>query len=130
MPRAGGPYNLRCRLCRAVDEDELLGALFGHGARRRGEAGGAQFPHAGQRISMRGTAIDAGAVNNATKRVTLPDDATVDVTIPPGTRGGYACAAGARRYRRRGNSDLMVEGVSVGEHRHYKRRDDICSTCP
>lgn len=123
---AGGPYTSDAGYADMMDEDELLGALFGRGARRRGGAGGAQFRMQGGDIHARLVIDFLDAVNGATKRVTLPDGSTVDVTIPPGTREGQVL-----RLRGKGSpgigggaaGDLMVE-VSVGEHRHYKRRDD------
>ena len=108
-----------------MDEDELLGALFGRG-RRRGASGGAQFRMQGGDIHARLDIDFLDAVNGGTKRVTLPDGSTVDVTIPPGTREGQVL-----RLRGKGSpglgggpaGDLLVE-IGIGEHRHYTRRDD------
>lgn len=113
-----------------VDEDELLGALFGRGARRRG---GAKVRMKGGDIHAR-LAIDfLDAVNGATTRVTLPDGSAVDVTIPPGTREGQVLrlrGKGAPGLGGGAPGDLLVE-VSVGEHRHYTRRgDDILLDLP
>jgi DnaJ-class molecular chaperone len=66
------------------------------------------------------------AVNGATKRVTLPEGGTLDMTVPPGTRDGQVL-----RLRGKGGAglgggpsgDLLVE-VQVGGHRHFTRRDD------
>src|ERR671932_270364 len=66
------------------------------------------------------------AVNGTTKRLTLPDGSTVDVTVPPGTRDGQVL-----RLRGKGGigigggpaGDLLVE-VEVGSHRHFSRKGD------
>jgi len=121
-----GAYQSDAGYADMMDEDDLLGALFGRGARRRGGGGGAQFRMPGGDIHARLDIDFLDAVNGATKRVTLPDGSTVDVTIPPGTREGQVL-----RLRGKGSpgmgggapGDLMVE-VSVGEHRHFTRRDD------
>lgn len=122
---AGGAYASDAGYADMTDEDELLGALFGRGARRRG-AGGGPFRMQGGDIHARLDIDFLDAVNGATKRVTLPDGSTVDVTIPPGTREGQVL-----RLRGKGSpglgggtpGDLMVE-VGIGEHRHFTRRDD------
>ncbi|MBR0684003.1 DnaJ domain-containing protein [Roseomonas eburnea] len=119
----GGTYHSDAGFADMVDEDELLGALFGRGGRRRG---GAQFRMQGGDIHARLDIDFLDAVNGATRRVTLPDGAVVDVTIPPGTREGQVL-----RLRGKGSpglgggpaGDLLVE-VSIGAHRHYTRRDD------
>jgi DnaJ-class molecular chaperone len=130
---AGGAYASDAGYADMMDEDELLGALFGRGGRRRSGGGRAEFRMQGGDIHAR-LAIDfLDAVNGGTKRVTLPDGSTVDVAIPPGTREGQVL-----RLRGKGSpgigggapGDLLVE-VSVGEHRHYTRRgDDILLDLP
>lgn len=129
---AGGAYDNDAGYADMVDEDELLGALFGRGARGR-RGGGAQFRMQGGDIHARLDIDFLDAVNGATKRVTLPDGSTVDVAIPPGTREGQVL-----RLRGKGSpgigggapGDLMVE-VSIGEHRHFTRRgDDILLDLP
>ena len=61
--------------------DDILSELFG----RSGREG---FRGRGADVRYR-LAIDfLDAVNGATKRLTLPDGAVLDVVIPPGTRGG------------------------------------------
>ena len=66
------------------------------------------------------------AVNGTTKRLTLPDGSTLDVTVPPGTRDGQVL-----RLRGKGGAgigggaagDLLVD-VEVGPHRHFTRKGD------
>ncbi|HEV7266885.1 MAG TPA: DnaJ C-terminal domain-containing protein [Falsiroseomonas sp.] len=119
-----------------ADADEILAELFG---RRGGGRGRAEGQGTGT-IRMRGAdlhgrlALDfLDAVNGATKRVTLPDGGTIDVTVPPGTRDGQVL-----RLRGKGGAglgggaagDLLVE-VQVGDHRHFTRRgDDILLDLP
>lgn len=106
-----------------MEADDLLDSLFGLG----GGSGRAT------RLRMRGGDLHGRlalefleAVNGATKRVTLPDGAAMDVTVPPGTRDGQVL-----RLRGKGGAglgggppgDLLIT-VSVGEHRRYTRRGD------
>jgi len=106
-----------------ADADDLLAGLFGHAAAR----GGAR------RMRMRGgdlrgrLALDfLEAVNGTTKRLTLPDGSTLDVTVPPGTRDGQVL-----RLRGKGGAgigggpagDLLVE-AEVGPHRRFTRKGD------
>ena len=91
------------------------------------------FGRRGARMRMRGGDLHGrlvldflDAVNGATKRLTLPDGSTVDVTVPPGTRDGQVL-----RLRGKGEAgigggpagDLLVE-VEVGPHHHFTRKGD------
>jgi DnaJ-class molecular chaperone len=66
------------------------------------------------------------AVNGATKRITMPDGATLDVVIPAGTRDAQVL-----RLRGKGGSgvgdapagDALVE-IEVRPHRLFTRKDD------
>jgi DnaJ-class molecular chaperone len=117
------PYASDAGFADLADADDLLAGLFGHAGAR----GGAR------RMRMRGgdlrgrLALDfLEAVNGTTKRLTLPDGSTVDVTVPPGTRDGQVL-----RLRGKGGAgigggsagDLLVE-VEVGPHRRFTRKGD------
>jgi DnaJ-class molecular chaperone len=66
------------------DIGDIFGDLFG----RRSAGPGGSFRMRGSDARYQ-LAIDfLDAVNGATKRITLPDGATLDVTIPPGTEDG------------------------------------------
>ena len=115
------------------DMEDLFASFFG-GA--RGEAGGAER----SQFRMRGgdrhysLVIDfLEAVNGATKRITLPDGASLDVTIPPGLDDGQIL-----RLRGKGApglvggpaGDALVE-VRVAPHKLFRRRGrDIRVTLP
>ena len=66
------------------------------------------------------------AVNGATKRLTLPDGGTLDVTIPPGIQEGQIL-----RLRGKGRAsigegetgDALVE-ISINPHRLFSRHGD------
>jgi DnaJ-class molecular chaperone len=66
------------------------------------------------------------AVNGTTKRLTLPDGSTVDVTVPPGTRDGQVLrlrGKGAPGIGGGPPGDLLVE-IEVGAHPHFTRQGD------
>jgi DnaJ-class molecular chaperone len=66
------------------DIGDLFGDLFSR--RSAGRTGGFRMPGTDARYAL---AIDfLEAVNGATRRITLPGGATLDVTIPPGTEDG------------------------------------------
>ncbi len=113
------PYASDAGFADMMDSDELLAGLFGG---RRGRA----FRMRGGDLHAR-LAIDfLDAVNGATKRITLPDGATVDIAIPPGTRDGQVLRLRGRGHAGLGGGapgDLLVE-VEVGEHHRFTRRGD------
>jgi DnaJ-class molecular chaperone len=119
-----GPYPPGTGPAGMMDMDDLLGSVFGH---RSGTASGtSRFRIRGGDLRGRLTLDFLEAVNGTTKRVTLPDGRTVDVTVPPGTQDGQVL-----RLRGRGGpgiggaqaGDLLLE-VEVGEHRYFTRLGD------
>lgn len=68
-----------------ADIDDVLSGLFGGGRDFR-----AQFRMRGQDVHYRLQVEFLEAVNGGSKRVTLPDGSTIDVTIPPGAVDGQA----------------------------------------
>jgi DnaJ-class molecular chaperone len=107
-----------------MDTDDLLAELLGRGKRTGGRGAGMRMRGGDLRGQL---ALDfLEAVNGTTKRLTLPDGSTVDVTVPPGTRDGQVL-----RLRGKGGTgigggpagDLLVE-VEVGSHRHFTRKGD------
>jgi DnaJ-class molecular chaperone len=126
---AGGPhpYASDAGFADMADTDDLLAELFGRGAGGRASGrGGAHFRMRGGDLRGRLALEFLEAINGTTKRLTLPDGSTVDVTVPPGTRDGQVL-----RLRGKGGAgigggapgDLLVE-VEVGEHRHFTRKGD------
>jgi len=118
-----GPYTGAAGGFEDILDDDLIAQLFGRGGGRRG---GGNIRMRGQDVRGRLALDFLDAVNGATKRLTLPDGTTVDVTVPAGTRDGQVL-----RLRGKGepglgggpNGDLLVE-IEVGEHRHFTRKGD------
>jgi DnaJ-class molecular chaperone len=105
-----------------MEGDEILSDLFG---RRQGGRG--QFRMRGPDLHYRLPVEFLEAVNGATKRVSMPDGATLDVSIPAGTRDGQTL-----RLRGKGGAglggapagDALIE-VEVRPHPFFTRKDDI-----
>jgi DnaJ-class molecular chaperone len=115
------PYGSTAGFSDFMDADDILSDLF---ARRQG--GRTQFRVRGPDLHYRLEVEFLEAVNGATKRITLPDGATLDVTIPPGTRDGQIL-----RLRGKGGvgiggaepGDALIE-IGVRPHPYFSRRDD------
>jgi DnaJ-class molecular chaperone len=126
-PGGGAGYASNAGFADMLD-DEILAELLA----RQGRGG--------TRMRMRGADIRGqlkldflDAINGATKRLTLPDGSTVDVTVPPGTQDGQVL-----RLRGKGGpglgggepGDLLVE-IAVAGHPVFERRgDDIHVSLP
>jgi DnaJ-class molecular chaperone len=87
------------------DIGDIFGGLFG---RRDGARGGAGFRMRGADARYSLTIDFLEAVNGATKRITLPDGATLDVTIPAGTEDGHVL-------RLRGKGGEGIGGGAAGD---------------
>ncbi|MGG5817443.1 DnaJ C-terminal domain-containing protein [Falsiroseomonas sp. HW251] len=105
-------------------DDELLSQLFGRGG--AGARGGRTIRMRGQDVQGRLALDFLDAVNGATKRLTLPDGTTIDVTVPAGTRDGQVLRLRGKGGKGMGggpDGDLLVE-IEVGPHRHFTRKGD------
>jgi DnaJ-class molecular chaperone len=115
------PYSSTGGFADFMENEDILSEILGG----RGE-GGAHFRIRGQDVHYRLPVEFLDAVNGATKRITMPDGATLDVVIPPGTRDHQVL-----RLREKGGpgiggappGDALVE-IGVGPHKLFTRKDD------
>ena len=106
------------------DLEDLFANFFGGARGGRGGPGGATFQARGADRHYSLTIDFLEAVNGAKKRITLPEGASLDVTIPPGLHDGPIL-----RLRGKGGSELgggppgdaLVE-VHVAPHPFFRRR--------
>ncbi|MFN0192982.1 MAG: DnaJ C-terminal domain-containing protein [Aestuariivirga sp.] len=115
---AGGPYDNRSGYADFADADDLFAELIRQQARRA--------PGADLRYRLSVDFLDA--VNGASKRLTLPDGGTLDVSIPAGIAEGQTLrlrGKGAPSHGEGEAGDALVE-ISVAPHRFFTRvGDDI-----
>jgi DnaJ-class molecular chaperone len=103
-----------------MENEDILAEILGRGEGR------ARFRIRGQDVHYRLPVDFIEAVNGATKRITMPDGATLDVAIPAGTRDGQIL-----RLRGKGGpgvggaaaGDALVE-IEVRPHKLFTRKDD------
>jgi DnaJ-class molecular chaperone len=103
-----------------AEDDDILAQVLGRG---RGRSG---LRIRGQDMHYRLPVEFMEAVNGATKRITMPDGTTLDVTIPAGTRDQQIL-----RLRGKGgpgiggapSGDALVT-IEVAPHRLFTRKDD------
>jgi DnaJ-class molecular chaperone len=103
-----------------TDSEDILRDLFGRGG------GEARVRLRGQDVLYRLPVEFLEAVNGATKRISMPDGGTIDVTIPAGTRDEQML-----RLRGKGGpgfgggppGDALVK-IEVQPHKFFTRRDD------
>lgn len=112
------PYATDSGFADFADGDDLLSQIFGEG--RSG------FRMRGADAHYRLELDFLDAINGGKRQITLPDGATLDVNIPPGTRDGQIL-----RLRGKGRSgvnsgqpgDALVE-IEVRPHRFFTRKGD------
>lgn len=118
---AGSTYNNRSGFADFGDTDDLFTELFRQQAQQSRRAPGADVRY---RLSV--DFLDA--VNGASKRITLPDGGTLDVSIPAGIQEGQTLrlrGKGARSAGEGAAGDALVE-ISILPHRFFTRiGDDI-----
>jgi DnaJ-class molecular chaperone len=113
-------YNTAGGFADFMENEDILSEILG----RRG--GGARFRMPGQDVHYRLPVEFLEAVNGATKRITMPDGATLDVVIPAGTQDHQML-----RLRGKGGSgigdappgDALVE-IEVRPHKLFTRKGD------
>jgi DnaJ-class molecular chaperone len=114
------PYSSTGGFSDFMENEDILSEILGRGEGR------ARFRIHGQDVHYRLPVEFLEAVNGATKRITMPDGATLDVVIPPGTRDHQIL-----RLREKGGAgiggappgDALVE-IEVHPHGLFTRKDD------
>jgi DnaJ-class molecular chaperone len=108
----------------AEDLEDLFANFFAQGGGGSGRGGRANFKMRGADRSYSLTIEFLEAVNGAKKRITLPDGASLDVTIPPGLQDGQTL-----RLRGKGGAglgggppgDALIE-IHVLPHPFFRRQ--------
>lgn len=124
--QAGHPYENRSGFADFADEDDIFAEIFRHQAQAARKGRGPDVHYH--------LAVDfLDAVNGATKRLTLPDGGTLDITIPPGIVEGQVLrlrGKGAPSYGEGEVGDALIE-VSIKPHQFFVRHgDDILLDLP
>jgi DnaJ-class molecular chaperone len=116
---AGHPYENRSGFADFAQADDIFAELLRRQAREARRARGADLHY---RLSIE--FLDA--VNGTTKRLTLPEGGSLDVTIPPGIQEGQVLrlrGKGAPSIGEGESGDALVE-ISVNPHRFFARQGD------
>jgi DnaJ-class molecular chaperone len=118
---AGHPYENPSGFADFAGADDVFAELFRRQARQSRRARGADLQYR--------LAVDfLDAIKGATKRLTLPDGGTLDVTIPPGIQEGQILRLRGKGAPSAGEGeagDALVE-ISINPHRFFTRvGDDI-----
>lgn len=115
----GSPYENRSGFADFAQSDSFFAELLRRQAEQERFARGSDLRYR--------LAIDfLDAVNGASKRLTLPDGGTLDVTIPPGIQEGQTLRLRGKGTPSPGegeSGDALVE-VSIGPHRNFTRQGD------
>ena len=116
---AGGPYDNRSGFADFADTDDLFAQLFREQAQRQRRAPGADLRYR--------LAVDfLDAITGASKRITLPDGGTLNVSIPSGIEEGQTLRLRGKGAPSAGEGvagDALVE-ISIVPHRFYTRAGD------
>lgn len=116
---AGHPYENPSGFADFADADDVFAELFRRQARQSRRARGAD-------LHYRLTIEFLDAVVGTSKRLTLPDGGTLDVTIPPGIQEGQVLrlrGKGAPSAGEGETGDALVE-ISIKPHRFFTRAGD------
>jgi DnaJ-class molecular chaperone len=118
---ADHPYTSSAGFADFSGAEDILSGFF-----RRGGGGRAQFRMPGQDVHYRLPVDFLDAVNGATKRITLPDGAMLDVKIPPGADDGQVLrlrGKGGEGFGGGPPGDALIE-LEVKPHPLFRREGD------
>jgi DnaJ-class molecular chaperone len=119
---SAGPYASDEGWADFAGGDDLFAEIF----RRQAGARRPRGPGRGTDVRYHLAVDFLDAVNGATKRLTLPDGSTLDVTIPPGTRDGQVLRLRGKGQPGRNDGpagDALIE-IEVRPHPFFERDGD------
>jgi len=124
----GGPRGgFRTESFEGADLGDILGEMFGGGARRdRGGMGGGfgGFSQRGSDVRARLEVDLVDAIRGGKQRIAFSDGRTIDVTIPKGAQEGQTLRLkGQGSPGRSGPGDAFIE-IAIKPHPLYRREDD------
>ncbi len=122
----GHPYTDNSGFADFMDTEDALAELL-----RRGER--ARANRRGRDLHYRLPIDFAESITGATKRLTLPDGGTLDVTIPPGLVDGQILrlrGKGAPGTGKGGHGDALIEVEVLPDRRFRRQGDDISLELP
>ena len=122
----GHPYTDNSSFADFMDTEDALAELL-----RRGER--ARANRRGRDLHYRLPIDFAESIAGATKRLTLPDGGTLDVTIPPGLVDGQILrlrGKGAPGTGKGGHGDALIEVEVLPDRRFMRQGDDISLELP
>jgi DnaJ-class molecular chaperone len=114
------PYTTTGGFADFMENEDILAEILGRGEGRT------RFRIRGQDVHYRLPVDFVEAVNGATKRITMPDGATLDVVIPAGTRDQQILRLRGKGGPGAGGAppgDALVE-IEVRPHKLFTRKDD------
>ena len=123
--RGPNPYASQAGYQDFEDVSDLFADLFGRRG-QTGEAGRARVKLRGEDMRYHFTVDFLDAVRGAKTRVTMPDDKTLDISIPEGTRDGQTLrlkGQGGAGYGGGPPGDAFVE-IEVRPHPRFERKGD------
>jgi DnaJ-class molecular chaperone len=115
----GGPYASDEGFADFASSDDILSEILG----RRGRS---NFRMRGSDVQYRMEIDFLDAVNGAKRQIVLPDNAALDVTIPPGTRDGQILRLRGKGRPGMGGGppgDALIE-IAVRPHPFFNRKGD------
>lgn len=124
-PGGGFSGGARGQTFEGADLNDILGEMFGGGARRGGAGGGfGGFSQRGADVRARLEIDLEDAIRGGKRRIAFSDGRTIDVTIPKGAQEGQTLRLkGQGSPGRSGPGDAFIE-LTIGPHPIFKREGE------